>query len=93
MPRPGTPGGPLDRQPSERPRRHSVPVLVVNPRDDLDFVALVERHIDGVREPDALQERLRETHPSAVVRARELAGETSEVWYVYRDGRWVWDSG
>ena len=49
--------------------------------------------MDGVTEPDALQTRLRETHPSAVVRARELAGETSEVWYVYRDGHWVWDSG
>jgi hypothetical protein len=70
---------------TERP-----PVLVVNPPDDLEFRALATRLVgDGARAPATLQGRLREHHPYAIVRPRDLAGEPNSVWYVYRDGRWV----
>jgi len=36
-----------------------------------------------------LQRRLRDRFPRAIVRPRELAGERLEIWYVYRDGRWI----
>jgi hypothetical protein len=61
----------------------------VNPRDDVRFVALVDRLATGVRRPEDLEARLRATYPGVVVRARELSGEAVEVWYVYRDGSWV----
>jgi len=60
----------------------------VNPRDDVDFVALVDSLSEDTERPQDLQRLLRKSHPSAVVRARELAAETHEVWYVYRDGTW-----
>lgn len=64
--------------------------LVVNPRGDTPFVALAERlAADDVRTPEDLQERLRREYPDAVVRARELDGESFTIWYVYRDGHWV----
>jgi hypothetical protein len=70
---------------SERP-----PVLVLNPPDDPEFRDLAARLLDeGVRAPGLLQGRLRERHPYAVVRPRDLVGEQTPVWYVYRDGRWV----
>lgn len=64
--------------------------LVLNPRYDIDFVALAEASVaEGVDSPGQLQERLRRHYPNAVVRARELDGETFTIWYVYRDGRWI----
>jgi hypothetical protein len=64
--------------------------LVLNPRDDAAFVALAEALAsDGVDSPLELQERLRREYPEAVVRARELTGESFTIWYVYRDGHWV----
>ena len=70
---------------SERP-----PLLIVNPPDDAAFRKLATRLIDeGVRLPALLQGRLRERHPHAIVRPRDLVGEQTPVWYVYRDGRWV----
>jgi hypothetical protein len=70
---------------SERP-----PVLVVNPPDDPEFRDLATRLLDeGIRVPALLQGRLREQHPYAIVRPRDLVGEQTPVWYVYRDGRWV----
>ena len=38
-----------------------------------------------------LQTGLRAEFPDAVVRRRELSSESTEVWYVYRDGRWTPD--
>jgi len=65
------------------------PVLVVNPRTDDEFVALARRlAIDSVT-PELLQQLLRERYPRALVRPRQLAGESGNVWYVYRDGRWT----
>ena len=64
--------------------------LVLNPRDDVRFVALAEALAsDGIASPLELQERLRHDYPDAVVRARELAGEAFTIWYVYRDGHWI----
>ena len=68
----------------------SRPVLIVNPRDDAEFVSFVQRHVDaGADSVAALQQSLRERYPAAVVRKRELSGERDVVWYVYREGRWV----
>ncbi|CAN5764768.1 hypothetical protein BH24CHL8_BH24CHL8_04600 [soil metagenome] len=66
------------------------PTVIINPRDDLGFTELVEQALrSGVDVPTALEWKLRERHPKAVVRRRELAGEQVDVWYVYREGRWV----
>ena len=67
------------------------PLLVVNPRTDASFVAFVREQIDRLRDldPQSLQFRLRERHPTATVRARELSSEPSTIWYVYRDGHWT----
>ena len=66
------------------------PTLVLNPPDDEEFgsyaMGLVE---GGVVAPEALEDGLRRRYPAAIVRPRELAGERAEIWYVYRDGRWV----
>jgi hypothetical protein len=70
------------------------PVLVLNPPGDLEFRDLAKALIDaGIRAPGVLQVRLRERHPRAVVRPRDLVGEQLPVWYVYRDGRWVGAGG
>jgi hypothetical protein len=61
----------------------------VNPREDVDFVALVDRLTPGADEPTDLEAGLRDVYPRAVVRSRDLSGEAVEVWYVYRDGTWV----
>jgi hypothetical protein len=65
------------------------PLLIVNPRSDARFVQLVARlTADGAPDPVDLQARLRADYPRAVVRRRELSSESTEMWYVYRDGRW-----
>ena len=65
------------------------PLLIVNPRSDTRFVQLVaELTADETIELSDLQSRLRATYPEAVVRRRELSSESTEMWYVYRDGRW-----
>jgi hypothetical protein len=64
-------------------------VLRVNPRSDSAFVALVDRIDSEAAGPEVLEQRLRDTHPEAVVRPRGLSGESIEVWYVYRDGHWT----
>ncbi len=69
------------------------PLLIVNPRSDSAFVDLLaELTTDTVADPTDLQERLRERYPEAIVRRRELSSERTEVWYVYRDGRWTPES-
>jgi len=66
------------------------PVLMINPRDDAEFVSYVERQVAaGADSISALQDGIRERYPDAVVRKRELSGEWAVVWYVYREGRWV----
>jgi len=66
------------------------PTLVLNPPDDEAFrsyaMGLVE---GGVITPTTLEDGLRQRYPAAIVRRRELAGERAQIWYVYRDGRWI----
>ena len=64
--------------------------LIVNPRDDAAFARFVQAvQAEGVDTPERFEQRLRERYPDAVVRLRDLAGETFTIWYVYRDGHWV----
>jgi hypothetical protein len=66
------------------------PVLIVNPRSDVRFVQLVAELTDDVMtRPGDLEARLRAEFPNSIVRRRELSSEPTEVWYVYRDGRWT----
>ena len=68
------------------------PIVILNPRSDARFVELVsELMTDAVGETADLQAGLRAEFPEAVVRRRELSSESTEVWYVYRDGRWTPD--
>ena len=65
------------------------PLLIVNPRSDDRFVERVNELIaEAGTDPSALQARLRAAYPKAIVRRRELSSESTEMWYVYRDGRW-----
>ena len=63
-------------------------IQLVFPRDDIDFVALVDFAAVDSHHPAELERRLRETYPSATVRARDLSGDPAQIWYVYRDGSW-----
>jgi hypothetical protein len=63
--------------------------LVINPAADPVFVAAVERIVERCDRPAELERRLHRRFPLAVVRGRDLDAELTEVWYVYRDGRWV----
>jgi hypothetical protein len=66
------------------------PTLVVNPISDRSFGAFAEQQLDeGVLTIAEFQARLRVRYPHAVVHARELTGEPTAIWYVYRDGRWT----
>jgi hypothetical protein len=64
-------------------------MLIVNPASDRVFREFAEVSLRPKDDPQALQRRLRERYPKAVVRARDLSGEPLDVWYVYREGRWV----
>lgn len=64
-------------------------VLVINPRTDADFAALVDRSAADAASPQELQDRLRATYPRCVVRRRLVSNEPRTVWYVYRDGHWI----
>jgi len=70
------------------------PLLVLNPPDDREFLAFATAALNGgVGDPTILQSRLRDRYPAAIVRPRELAGEQTQVWYVYRDGHWTRTEG
>jgi hypothetical protein len=70
------------------------PVLIVNPADDARFSSEAHALVDGGTDtPARLQRALRERYPRAVVRARGLSSEPSDVWYVYREGIWTPPSG
>lgn len=64
-------------------------VLVINPRSDQHFVARAEEAATDAATAEELQGRLRVDYPRAVVRLRQISGESDLVWYVYREGRWV----
>ncbi len=66
------------------------PVLILNPADDEAFASSAHAAVgSSPADPRALQDAIRRTYPSAAVHVRELAGEPTVIWYVYRDGRWV----
>ena len=74
------------------------PVLILNPRDDHEFVDRARSaSATGVGDPAALEDALRGWYPAIVVRPRELSSEPVVVWYVYRDGHWIpersWQGG
>ena len=78
-----------------RPRSHPMamrPTLITNPAGDAGFRLAVERAAElAGGDIDATWEHLRLAYPKAVVRARDLSGETILVWYAYREGFWVSD--
>lgn len=64
--------------------------IVRNPATDAEFERAVNAIVDaGVRDFAEAQARLRERYPHAVVRPRDLTGESTPVWYIYREGRWI----
>ena len=63
--------------------------IMVNPMSDAGFVDAAERALETAGTHEALAEALRDAYPDVVVRPRSLSGESFEIWYVYRDGRWV----
>jgi hypothetical protein len=65
------------------------PVLILNPRQDDEFVSFAEGLAAQATSLAALQASLRERYPAATVRPRLLSSDSGDVWYVYRDGRWV----
>ena len=68
------------------------PLVIMNPRSDTPFVELVTKLMeDDPTDPSELQTNLRGQYAEAIVRRRELSSESTEVWYVYRDGRWTPD--
>lgn len=65
-------------------------ILVVNPRSDGTFREVAEQlAANDADTPAALQHKLRERYPAAVVRERSLSNEHIVTWYVYREGTWV----
>jgi len=70
------------------------PTLVLNPADDEEFRSAAQHLVEsGFVEPLLLQDCLRLRWPRAIVRPRELAGERTQIWYVYRYGHWVHPAG
>jgi hypothetical protein len=66
------------------------PVLILNPRDDAEFVDFAEDLVEhGTLDARELQGKLRTRYSKAVVRPRDLSSERTAVWYVYREGSWV----
>jgi hypothetical protein len=66
------------------------PILMINPRSDVEFTGLAEGLVrDGVSRPEVLEARLREHYPRTVVRERAISDELVMTWYVYREGRWT----
>jgi hypothetical protein len=68
------------------------PTLITNPAGDAGFRLAVEAAAERTAGAiDATGEHVRLEYPKAVVRARDLSGETIVVWYAYREGFWVSD--
>ena len=66
------------------------PIIVDNPSGDAEFRSMIQAALrSGEWRPDELEAYLRTRYPLAIVRPRELAGERTQVWYVYRDGHWI----
>jgi hypothetical protein len=79
-----------DLRPTESRRSRWFRIRTI-PSWDHAFDAHVHAVVSDLPEPDPalLQNVLRSTYPLVLVRPRDLAGEQENVWYVYREGRWV----
>jgi hypothetical protein len=78
----------MSNEPAGGQRRQ--PVVIANPGDDRRFAARISAFVEeGGLDPNDLQDVLSATYPFAVVRRREISGESLEVWYVYREGHWI----
>ena len=65
------------------------PTLVTNPVNDRVFATFAEQQLEDGMDLTSFGARLRVRYPRAVVHSRDLAGEPTTVWYVYRDGHWT----
>jgi hypothetical protein len=66
------------------------PTLVINPADDEVFAGFAHLLVDhGAASTEELEQRLRTVYPETSVHRRELTGESTTIWYVYRDGHWL----
>ena len=66
------------------------PTLIINPADDDIFAAYARMLLDhGAPSVVQLESRLRTVYPDATVHFRDLSGESTLIWYVYRDGHWT----
>lgn len=66
------------------------PTLIANPATDevfAEFAALLVE--DDAASVDDLERRLRKVYPNATVHERQLSGEQTRIWYIYREGRWI----
>lgn len=65
-------------------------MLIINPASDLELAGLARGlATSGPWTPETLQAELRRTFPKVVVHTRDLSGERTPIWYVYREGRWI----
>ncbi len=70
--------------------RRDAPVLIINPANDLELAAWARNLMKGRNwTPKTLEAELRLTFPNVVVHSRDLSGERTQIWYVYREGRWI----
>jgi hypothetical protein len=66
------------------------PIVVRNPSRDPAFQRAIDELLEsGVTDPSAAEAALRPLFPRVVVRARDLANESTAVRYAYREGRWT----
>ncbi len=66
------------------------PSLIINPSADEEFGRVARMAVDlAAGDIRAAELGLRERYPNALIRARDISGETIVVWYVYREGLWV----
>jgi hypothetical protein len=64
--------------------------LITNPADDRIFSAYAQTLLEhGAQTIVELERRLRTIYPHATIHSRDLSGESTPVWYVYRDGHWT----
>ena len=71
------------------------PVVMCLPSVDVAFRAAVQSALEtaDAATPLLLERRLRSLYPGALVRQRDLSGESLAVWYAYRDGSYISASG
>lgn len=63
--------------------------LLCFPSNDTDFADFAAQALEQTedRSMRGFEAQMRSRYPQVRVSRRDLAGETGETWYVYRDGR------